>query len=262
MKTQHTPHLTFDDSGTDGPLVVMLPGAGDLRSEYRFVIDHLVGAGFRVVTADLPGHGESPTAEQYTVASTAAAIVELLSTLDGGPATIVATSFAPAAAVWAATDRPDLVGGVVAISPHFTSDESTKGRLQATALRLAMAGPWAGALWATFYRSWYKTNRPADLDHEIAHMKKMLAEPDRRRAVKETLTAHRVGVEERMSSIPVPTLSIFGTADDHFDDPAAEAAATSSRLGGSSLMIDGAGHYPHVEFPETAAKAIIGFVNH
>jgi pimeloyl-ACP methyl ester carboxylesterase len=262
MKTQHTPHLAFDDSGTGGPLVVMLPGAGDLRSEYRFVVDHLIEAGFRVVAADLPGHGDSPTADEYTVSSTATAIVELVSALDGGPATIVATSFAPAAAVWAATDRPDLIGGVVAISPHFTSDESTKGRLQATTLRLAMAGPWAGALWAMFYRSWYKTNRPADLDHEISRMKTMLADPARRRAVKETLTADRVGVEQRMGSMPVPTLSIFGTADDHFDDPAAEAAATSSRLGGTSLMIDGAGHYPHVEFPETAAKAIIGFVNH
>lgn len=111
--------LAHDDTGGSGRLVVLLPGAGDLRSEYRFIAGPLAAAGFRVITADLPGHGESPSTTEYTVESTAEALRGLIETADGGPAVVVACSFAPAAAVWAAAERPDLIDGIVALSPHF-----------------------------------------------------------------------------------------------------------------------------------------------
>src|SRR5258706_7539642 len=44
--------LAYDDTGT-GPLVVCLPGLGDLRASYRFLAPRLVAAGDRVVTIDL-----------------------------------------------------------------------------------------------------------------------------------------------------------------------------------------------------------------
>lgn len=85
------------------------------------------------MTADLPGHGDSPTASEYTVASTAGAIIGLIRALDAGPAVVVATSFAPAATVWAASEAPDRITGLVAISPHLHADRSAKGRLLSVA---------------------------------------------------------------------------------------------------------------------------------
>jgi hypothetical protein len=41
--------LAYDDSG-QGPLIVATAAMLDLRSELRFVVPLLVGAGFRVVT--------------------------------------------------------------------------------------------------------------------------------------------------------------------------------------------------------------------
>ena len=52
--------LAYSDEG-DGPLVVCVPGLGDMRQEYRFLAPGLVEAGFRVVALDLRGHGESST---------------------------------------------------------------------------------------------------------------------------------------------------------------------------------------------------------
>src|SRR5258708_40253451 len=52
--------LAYDDTGT-GPLVVCLPGLGDLRASYRFLAPRLVAAGYRVVTMDLRGLGEART---------------------------------------------------------------------------------------------------------------------------------------------------------------------------------------------------------
>lgn len=263
--TTHVPHglLAHDDTGGSGRLVVLLPSAGDLRSEYRFVVGRLVAAGCRVVTADLPGHGDSPPASHYTVGATAAALVDLIRGLDGGAAVVIGTSFPPAAAVWAAAEHPDLVDGIVAISPHLDDGyRSVRGRLLRAATNwLLLRGPWAAGLWAKLYTGWYKESPPDDLDSEVGKLRAMLATPAGRRAVRETLTADRDGVPERIARLTRPTLTVFGAADDHFADPVAEAAATAGTLRGEFLVVDGAGHYPHVEQPELVAEAIVGFLD-
>lgn len=252
--------LSHDDTGGAGRLVVLLPGAGDVRSEYRFVTNRLAAAGHRVVTADLPGHGDSPTASRYTVESTAEALIGLVESLNAGPAVVVACSFAPAATVWAANDRPDLMAGIVSLSPHFEGDDSFKGRMIHWVSKVMLRGPWAGGIWAKLYAGWYKTTPPGDLPAEIDKMKAMLADPDRRKAIRETLTAGRDGVAERMAAVDMPTLTIFGSLDDHFPDPTEEAAEVGRSLRGDHLVIEGAGHYPHVEQPEVVTEAIEAFI--
>jgi pimeloyl-ACP methyl ester carboxylesterase len=259
-QTHHARRLAYDDTGGSGRLVVLLPGAGDLRSEYRFIVDALASAGHRVIAADLPGHGGSPPASEYTVAATADAVVELIEAVDDGPAVIVGTSFAPAAAVWVAADRPDLVDGIVAISPHLHADPSLRGRALGAATHALLRGPWAAAAWAKLYAGWYKSSPPADLPSEIARLRAMLADPAGRRAVRQTLTADRDGVDDKIAHADVRTLVVFGTADDHFPDPTAEAHATSRALGGELLLVDGAGHYPHVEQPIVVADALRSFL--
>ena len=89
MTTQHLEvpggTIAFDDTGGDGPLVVMIPGAGDIRAEYRFVAPELAAGGARVVTMDLRGHGESSADwPSYRMVDTAADLIALLDHLDGG----------------------------------------------------------------------------------------------------------------------------------------------------------------------------------
>lgn len=79
--------------------------------------------------------------------------------------------------------------------------------------------------------------------------------------MRQTLTADRDGVDERIARIDVPSLVVFGAADDHFPDPTAEAHATSRALGGDHLIVDGAGHYPHVEQPQVVAAAVRSFLD-
>lgn len=64
----------------------------------------------------------------------------------------------------------------------------------------------------------------------------------------------------RIARLGCPTLTVFGSADDHFADPVAEAASTAGTLAGQYLVVDGAGHYPHVEQPELVADAIVAFI--
>lgn len=252
--------LAFDDTAGSGPLVLLVPGAGDLRSEHRRLAPLLVQRGMRVAIADLPGHGDSPIEDSYGVAETADALIDLIEELDAGSATVVGCSFAPAAAVWAATERPDLVRAVGLVSPHMDEEGGVGATMQSLAIRAMLRGPVAGPVWGRLYRSWYKSEIPEDLDAEITAMSAMLSDPHRRRAVRDTLTASREGLSERMDRFDRPSFVAFGTADDHFTDPAAEAERLAGRLGSSIVLVEGAGHYPHVEDPEPIAVAVVDLV--
>src|SRR5437764_7735054 len=84
--------LAYDDTGT-GPLVVCVPAMFDLRSEYRFLAPRLVAAGYRVVTLDLRGVGESSVAwPEYGSEPTGRDLLALLRHLDAGPALIFGCS--------------------------------------------------------------------------------------------------------------------------------------------------------------------------
>jgi len=50
--------IAFERTG-EGPLIVCIPGMGDLRTSYRHTTPALVAAGFSVITMDLRGHGDS-----------------------------------------------------------------------------------------------------------------------------------------------------------------------------------------------------------
>jgi pimeloyl-ACP methyl ester carboxylesterase len=52
----------------------------------------------------------------------------------------------------------------------------------------------------------------------------------------------------------------MGSKDPDFPDPAAEAALVAERIHGTVAMIDGAGHYPQVEFPAETAGAVLSFL--
>lgn len=245
--------MAYDDTGGDGPLVVMLPGAGDVRAEYRLLAPILAAGGARVVTVDLRGHGDSSAQwPSYTMADSAGDLTALLDHLDAGPATVVATSFAPTAALWAAADRPDLFRALVLISAHLDAAPAW----QRLPLSLALRGPLAGRLWAGQYRSWHPGFPPADLDEHAQRLAQMLGDPMRRRAVRQTLTAHRDGLEERIGRVSVPTLVVMGGADSHFKDPTAEGESIAARTGGRLVVVADAGHYPQVEYSEQVAAAV------
>jgi len=50
--------IAYEVAGS-GPLVVCVPGMGELRSSYRHTVPALVAVGFSVATVDLRGHGDS-----------------------------------------------------------------------------------------------------------------------------------------------------------------------------------------------------------
>lgn len=250
--------IAYDDTGGDGALIVMLPGAGNVREEYRYMAPVLAASGARVVTADLRGHGESSAGwPGYGMVETAADLVALLEHLDAGSATVVATSFAPTAALWAAADRPGLISKLVLISAHLEAAPIW----QRVPFSMMLRGPFAGKMWASQFRKWHPGAPPADLDEQAGRLTDMFSDPQRRRAARETLVAHRDGLEARIAQVDTPTLVVMGGADSHFKDPTGEGESIAAQTGGSLHVVPGAGHYPHVEFPDDVAAVIQDFLS-
>ena len=259
------PHerIAYDDRGS-GPLVVMVPGFGDLRQEYRFLAPRLAKAGYRVVTMDLRGHGESSTGwPDHSASAIGSDIVALLSALDAGPAAIVGTSMGAGAAAWAAAEAPGRVAGLVLIGPFVRTvppKNWLQGAVQAAMIKVGFAGPWAVSAWRAYYASLYPTAKPNDFAAYRAALAANLRAPGRLAALKAMMSATKDDVEARLGEVRAPTLVVMGTKDPDFADPAAEADTVARLLGGSVAMIDGAGHYPHAEMPAVTAPVIIDFI--
>ncbi len=248
--------LAYDDTG-DGPLVVCVPAMADLRSEYRFLTPRLVAAGYRVVTPDLRGMGQSSVPwPAYGSEPTGRDLVALLRHLDAGPALIFGCSIGAAAAVHIAAGAPELVRGIVLAGP-FVRDAPTTlvTRLGAAVLLLpGLTRPLALAYWSK-----WEPNPPADLKEHLAALKANLREPGRTGALRGYFRSSHRAAEARLGDVRTPVLTIMGTADVDFPDPAAEARWIQGRLGGELLLVEGAGHHPHVEFPDRIAEAVVTF---
>lgn len=251
--------IAYDDSGS-GPLVVCVPGMGEVRSAYRLLTPRLRAAGYRVVTMDVRGHGESSTGwADYSVQPIGDDISALIRHLQAGPAIVIGNSMGCAAAVCAAADTPDLVAGLVLTGPVVRDSDAMPPWAGALLYRVLFARPWGVAAWGRYYATLYKTGRPADFTAQTAALLANLREPGRLAALRQMMLASKAASAARLGRVHTPTLVIMGTADPDFKDAAAEAQFVATQLQGRVQLVQGVGHYPHVEVPDQVNPGIVAF---
>ena len=245
----------------DGPLVVTVPGMGDLRSTDHELVDALVADGFRVASIDLRGHGDSDTGfAELGDAATASDITALIETL-GGPAVVVGSSMGASSAVLVAADRPDLLAGLVLLSP-FVRNGKGDARFMRLVYRALFARPWGVAVWASYYRSTLnRGTKPADLDAHLDSMRVALKRTGRLAEFRRLALVldHQV-VADRVAEVRTPALAVIGALDPDFADPAAELQHVASVLDARTLLVDDAAHYPHRQRPDVVLPAVRAFV--
>ncbi|PSL05258.1 alpha-beta hydrolase superfamily lysophospholipase [Haloactinopolyspora alba] len=250
--------LAYDVSG-EGPLVVLMPGLGDVRSTYRFLAPALVAAGYRVATVDLRGHGASDTTfASYDDVAAGGDLIALVRHLGGGPVTLVGSSMAAGAAVWAAAEEPHLVSGTVLLGPYVRNPPASWTARLVTGLVLRK--PWGIAATGAFIASLHKGTRPPDLAEHVARIKASLRRPGAWQAFRRTAATSHEPVTPRLSEVTAPALIVMGERDPDFADPRAEAEFVAGALGGPATvtMVPDAGHYPHSQRPDLVAPAVIG----
>ena len=249
--------VAYDVAG-NGPLVVLVPGMGDLRAAYRFLAPALRDAGYRVASSDLRGHGDSDTTfASYGDVETAGDILALIDELTG-PAVVVGNSMGAAAAVIAAAERPDLVSALVLVGPFVRNGELSA--IQRALMRLAMARPWAVSAWKAYMPKLYAGQRPADFAEYREQVVASLRQPGHARAFSLTTRTSHDPAEARLPDVSAPTLVVMGELDPDFPDPPAEADWIGRALGAEVVMVPDAGHYPQSQQPEATREALMSFL--
>ena len=241
----------------DGPLIVCVPGMGELRSSYRFVAPVLVAAGYRVALTDLRGHGDSSTGfDDFGDEATAGDVTALIEEL-GGPAIIVGNSLAGGSAVLVAAARPELVAGLVLVGPFVRPPSASA--VQRLEFRALMAPLWARMSWNAYLPKLYAGRKPADFAEYRADVSAALKKPGYAKAFSRTTRTSHDAAAEALKSVTAPTLVIMGDADPDFPDPAAEAQWIADQLKGTVLMVPESGHYPQAQRPDLVAPAVEAF---
>ena len=249
--------IGYDVGGT-GPLVVLVPGMGDLRAGYRFLGPVLREAGYRVVSTDLRGHGDSDaTFSSYGDVETAGDVVALIEEI-GGPAVVIGNSMGAGCAVLAAAERPDLVNGMVLVGP-FVRDGKMSA-VQRILLRVALARPWATMSWKMYLPKLYAGRRPVDFDEYKKKVVTSLRRPGYAKAFSLTTRTSHDPAEARLADVSVPSLVVMGEMDPDFPDPEAEAQWIADTLHGEVVMVPDAGHYPQSQRPDITNGAVVEFL--
>jgi pimeloyl-ACP methyl ester carboxylesterase len=249
--------IGYDVDGA-GPLLVLVPGMGDLRQTYRFLAPVLRQSGFRVACTDLRGHGDSDASfGSYGDADTAGDIAALIEQL-GGPAVIVGNSMAAGAAVIVAAEHPELVSGLVLVGPFVRNGETSAIKL--ALFRLMMARPWAAVAWKSYLPKLYSGQRPSDFDAYRRQVVASLHRPGYTKAFSLTTRTDHDAAEACLGGVSAPVTVVMGENDPDFADPAGEAAWIAERLQATVTMVPEAGHYPHSQQPDITAAAVLSFV--
>jgi pimeloyl-ACP methyl ester carboxylesterase len=241
-----------------GPLVLLVPGMGDLRAAYRFLAPALREAGYRVACTDLRGHGDSATTfTSYGDVETSSDVIGLIEEL-GGPAIIAGNSMGAGAAVLVAAERPDLVSGLVLIGPFVRNGKVSA--LQHLLLRVAMARAWAPTSWKSYMPKLYAGQRPADFEDYRARVVAQLRRPGYAKAFSLTTRTSHDESEACLTAVSAPTLVLMGEKDPDFPDPKAEADWIGDTLSAEVVMVSDAGHYPQSQRPDITTDAMLNFL--
>lgn len=240
-------------------VAVLVPGFTGSKEDFIAVLEPLATAGFAVVSIDLAGQFESPaSATPYSLEGFAADLLSVVDAVSGAPVHVVGHSFGGLVAREAVLADPlGFASLTLMASGPAALPEAWVQRLRLFATVIADQGPevaWAArrALEAqegvlppddpeidAFLTRRFLSSDPACL---IAMIDILAEEPDRVAAL--AAVAPRAQV-------------VFGVDDDTW--PTETQRWMAQRLQADVVAVEGAGHSPQVDHPQTVAAALTTF---
>ncbi|WP_298210939.1 alpha/beta hydrolase [Ferrimicrobium sp.] len=260
--------IAYEVTG-EGPLVVLAHGIGDSRYAYRFMAPALVAAGYRVANIDLRGCGESSLGwDSYSRTAIASDLVALVHHL-GGPAVIIGHSISGGAATISAATAPDNIAGLIELAPFTRAQSISIGALlHSTRYRKGTAclakTVFMGSL--TGLRGYLELaypTKPHDWESESTRMDAKLCEPGRMRVLQAMGRSSPSDAGALLAQVRCPVLVIEGSADPDWPDPGTEGERIIEALPdglGELVVLEGIGHYPHVEAPGQVLQVVLPFL--
>lgn len=230
-----------------GPSLVLLHANGGDRRDFAAIAPRLSESGWRVTSADWPGHGRSPRSIPETAVGFGHRLIEFLEGL-GGRHVLLGNSVGGFAALLAAAHAPDLVAGLMLVSPGGFTPSWPGTNLACRIIGSAAVAPGA---YRTLPRLYLRDRNP-EVDAAI------------RRADEASRSAENVEVYSSVwrsfadpehdgralaAGVRCPTLLGWGTRDPILpwliDGRRARKALPEAEI----VTFDGAGHQPFIERP-------------
>ena len=235
------------ETNGNGPSLVLLHANGGDHRDFDAVVAPLVDSGWRVTTVDWPGHGQSPRQDPETAVAFGRLLPQVLDEL-GGSHVLLGNSVGGFTALHAAAHRPDLVTGLVLVSPGgFTP------RWLGTTLACRAIG--SAALAARAYRvlpRLYLRDRNAGVAATIARAQEASQSAERAQVygnLWRSFTDADHDARMLTATVRCPTLLAWGTHDPILPWPVDGRRARAALPDAEIVTFAGAGHQPFSERP-------------
>ena len=272
------------EAGT-GPLALCLHGFPDSAHTWRQLLPELAGAGFHAVAPFLRGYAPTTVPDDacYSIGALVADAVALHQALNGdGQAVLIGHDWGAEAANGAAALAPDRWRRVVTLGvPPLALDPVLYGDYQQLKRffylfwfrdSLAQAAEVVAADRMTFLdRLWQDWSPGYDAAEDLARVKESLRQPANLQAA---ISYYRDPVldatpgavvpyasEEEAASRQAqqPTLYLHGSADGCIGVELVRGAERHLAPGSRMIVVEGAGHFPHLEQPEEVNEHILAW---
>jgi len=251
---------------------ILSPGLGDLKEEYRFLGPKLAKAypDHRVISIDLRGMGNSDIGfPSYTPEDTGNDIIAVVKELQLQEVIFVGCSMSAASILIPAAESclnhatSYKTKGLIFLSP-FAWDHAMPFGIP-TLLNMLL-NSWTGAkFWVDYYQSLYtlKPSPVTDLTDYCQQLKQNIQLPGHIEAIRGHMFGSKASCTQRIGEIAkdIPLLTIYGSKDPDFPVLTKEIDDWKSyfpqQTNEQILVIEGVGHYPHVEAVEEVFQAIV-----
>jgi len=268
-----------------GPLALCLHGFPDSAHTWRYLLPDLADAGFHCVAPFMRGYAPTgiPADGAYGISALAADANALHETLDGDEnAVLIGHDWGAEAAYPAAADAPGrwrrlvtLAVPPAALDPVLFGDyEQLKRFFYLFMLRdpSGFADAVVAADQMAFLdRLWREWSPGYDATQELANVKECLRQPAHLAAAIGYYRATPDGSwdsSEKTGSIPgsirpeapQPTLYLHGAEDGCISVDLARRTESLLAAGSQMIVIDGAGHFLHLEKPGETGEHILGWI--
>ena len=251
--------MAYDDRGEGSP-VILLHGFPLCRKMWEKQRVALVEAGYRVITPDLRGFGESEATESgYGMASLADDVAALMERLGLGQAVVGGMSMGGYVLLSLLENHYERLSAALFIVTRGVDDDE-KGKEKRTALAEVVKGGHPEAVSEAFEKILFAGGTKEDQPWIIEEVTGWMKSTDPR-----ALIGGLTGMRDRKNYLPLlnhftlPTLVIGGEED--ITIPPENAEALAEGLPNSTLKIlPKAGHMANMEQPDAFNEALLEFL--
>jgi len=253
--------LAYSDSGSGDPVLFIAGTGGAGRTWHIHQVPAFLKAGYRCITFDNRGIGDTENADGFSTPQMVADTVELIEKAVGGPTRLVAMSMGAYIAQELMLSRPELVTQAVLMGTRGRLD-GTRKAFRAAELALAESGVELPPAYAAKVRV-LENFSPKTINDEraIGDWLEMFTVFPLKRTPGWRAQLTVVPTENRLPAyraIPTETL-VIGFADDVITPPALGREVGEALPRGRYVQIANAGHLGFLERPETVNTTALDF---